>query len=102
MQRSDSCLVLSFSQLQALGKALKYPTAFTFAMDLLRLVSVLHEFTVTLATSIVVKHLDQLIVATNGEVSTTKLETDLPIWRCQVATHCAVWWMQNKSQPLKR
>ncbi len=101
LQRPNTCLVLSFSQLQALGKALKHPTAFTFSMDLLRLVSVLHDFTSEYDVSIVVKHLDQLIVASKGQISTTKLEIDLPIWRCQVATHCAVWAMQNKNQLFK-
>jgi len=101
LQRDNTCLVLSFSQLQALGKAAKYWTAFTFNMDLLRLAAVLHEFTSEYKLHIVVKHLDQIIVASNGEVSTTKLKTELSIWRCHVATYCAVWWLQNPGKPFQ-
>jgi hypothetical protein len=97
-QRQNTCLVLSFSQLQALGKALHYTQAFTFDMDLLRLVSTLHDFTGTYGLTIVTKHLNQMLVATAGQVSTTKLDTDLSIWRCQVAAHVAVWWAQNPSK----
>jgi hypothetical protein len=101
LQRPDTCLVLSFSQLQALGKAVHYPQAFTFDMDLLRLVSLLHEFTTEYPLSIVVKHLNQMLVASGGEVSSTKLDSEMPIWRCQVAAHTAVWWLQNSSQAFK-
>ncbi len=98
LKRPDTCLVLSFSQLQALGRAVHYPHAFTFDMDLLRLVTLLHELTTQYPFSIVVKHLSQLLVASGGEVSSTKLDTDLPVWRCQVAAHASVWWLQNQSQ----
>jgi hypothetical protein len=101
LQRPNTCLVLSFAQLQALGKAVHYPRAFTFDMDLLRLVSLLHEFTLAYPLSIVVKHLSQMLVASGGEVSSTKLDNDMPIWRCHVAAHTSVWWMQNPSKTFR-
>jgi hypothetical protein len=98
LQRPDTMLVLSFSQLQRLGTAAKFTQALTFNMDLLRLVSWLHDFTTEHQLSLVVKHLDHLLVAVNGRVSTTTLPEDLPIWRVKAAARAAVWWVQNPSK----
>lgn len=97
-ERSDTCLVLSFAQLQKLAIQLRFATAFTFDMDMLRLVDALHEFTAAFPLAIVVKHLSSIFVACGGQVSTTKLDNDLEVWRVRTAAHCAVWWLQNPSK----
>lgn len=100
LQRENTLLVLSFAQLQKFGMSIKYSNAFTFSMDLLRLVDALHELTKRYKIAIITKHLDSLVVAQNGEVITTKLETDMPVWRLKVATEASVWWLQNPTKQL--
>ena len=98
IERTETTLVLSFAQLQKLAMNAKFTKAFTFDIDLLRLVDSLHEFTAQHAVNIVTKHLDTIFVAANGQVSSTKLEDDLAIWRVKVAAQTAVWWLQNTAK----
>lgn len=99
LNRIDTLLVLDMSQLQKLAVASHQTTAFKLGMDLIHLVEQLHEFTSKHSTNIVVKHQNQIVVAVNGQISTTHLETDLPIWQVNTATHSAVWWLQNPTKP---
>lgn len=98
LQRENTTLVLSFAQLQKMATAAHSPTAFTFDMDLLRLVDTLHEFSTTFRPTIVTKHLNNLFVAAGGHVSSTKLAEDLPVWRVRTAAHTSVWWLQNPTK----
>jgi len=99
LNRDGTLLVLSLSQLQRLGTVSEFEQPITFTMDLLRLVDWLHKFTLRFAPFIIVKHLDTIFVAVNGEVSTTKITKEIPIWRLKAATHAAVWWLQNPQKP---
>lgn len=101
IERPNTALVLSMSQLQRLGIAAKFERPVAFSMSLVQLVDWLHLFTDRFACHIVVKHLSTMLVAVNGEVSTTKLENDIPIWRLKVATHASVWWIQNRNKPFE-
>ena len=101
LERPNTTLVVSFSQLQRLAIAAKFDQALTFSMDILRLISWLHAFTERFAPHIVVKHLDHIFVAVHGEVSSTKLQKDLPIWREKAAAYSAVWWLQNTARPFE-
>jgi hypothetical protein len=98
LERPNTTLVLSFSQLQRLGIASRFEKPLTFSMDLMRLVDWLHVFSERHATDIIVKHQEYICVAVNGEVSTTKLSKEIPIWRLKTAAHAAVWWVQNRSK----
>lgn len=98
LNHQNTLLVLSFSQLQRLATAAKATTPITFSMDLLHLVEWLHKFTEAHAPYIVVKHLDNLLVAADGKVSSTHLNTDTPVWRVDIAAKAAVWWAQNPSK----
>lgn len=99
LHRPDTTLVLSFAQLQKFATNAHFTTAFTFDMDFLRLIDALHEFTEKFQVNIVTKHLQNIFVAVNGEVSSTKLESDVKVWRVRTASNAAVWWMQNPSKP---
>lgn len=99
--RPDTTFVISLAQLQKLAAAAKFPKAITFGMDLIRLVEDLHEFTVTYKTSIITKHLDIVIAAANGRVSSTKLAKDKEIWRVRTAAFAATWWLQNPRKPFE-
>ena len=85
MHREKTLLVLSLSQLQRLSTAAKHDQAIKFSMDLLQLVDWLHTFTTKFEPFIIVKHLDTLFVAVNGQVSTTRLAKDIPVWRLKTA-----------------
>lgn len=98
LSRNETTLVVSFSQLQQLASSAHFTKPFTFDMDLLRLIDTLHEFTSQYPVAIIVKHLENIFVAVNGEVSTTKLDNDIEIWRVQTAAHAAVWWLQNPTK----
>lgn len=98
LQRPESLLVLSFAQLQKLGTAIKYSNAFTYDMDLLRLIDSLHELTKRYKFTVITKHLNNIIIAHEGQVVTTKLASELPVWRLRVATRASVWWLQNPTK----
>lgn len=99
--RENTLLVLSFSQLQKLGSELKFTSAITSTMDLLRTVDVLHEFTLAFPVVIITRHLNNTFVAVNGQVSSTPCTTDDRIWRLRQAASASVWWLQNPSKPFE-
>jgi hypothetical protein len=101
LERPETTLVLSLAQLQQLARSARFAQPFTFGMDFLRLVDTLHAFTEHCAAHIIVKHLDTMFVAVNGQVSTTKLSEDVEIWRVATAAQAAVWWLQNPSKPFE-
>lgn len=102
LNRPNTCLVLTIAQLQKLATNAKFTTAITFGMDLLQLVDVLHEFTQQFQASIIVKHLENIFVAVNGQVSTTKTTTDIEdSWRVSTAAHASVWLLQNPAKPFE-
>jgi len=101
LERPNTTLTLSFSQLQRLGIAVRFEKPLTFSMDMLRLVDWLHSFTERFAPHIIVKHLDHIFVAVNGEVSSTKLTAAMQIWRLKVAAQGIVWWVQLPGKPFE-
>lgn len=94
-------LVLSLAQLQKLAVKLGVRTPFRLGMDLLPLIRQLHDFSMEYNLRIIVKHHQNIIVASRGQVSTTKLEEDKPIWRVATAASATVWWIQNQSKPFE-
>lgn len=95
VQRPDTLLVLSFSQLQKLFQAVYYPKVLTFNIQLAQLVEALHKFTITYPVGLMVLHKDHLLVAHNGEVSSTDWTSPLEVWRGRVATKAAGYWLWN-------
>lgn len=99
LDREATTLVLSIAQLQRLAREAHYPQAVTFSMDLLRLVDWLHGFTEQYNCNIVVKHLETVCIAVDGQISTTKTQQDIgDTWRVSTAAHASVWWLQNPSK----
>lgn len=98
LNRPETTLVLSFAQLQKLAVQAKFPMAFTFDMDLIRLVTTLHEFTRQYPVAVVTKHLGTYLVAVNGRVSSTKRAQPQEVWRTGTAAHMSVWWLQHPTQ----
>ena len=98
LNRTQTTLILSMGQLQKLATAAHFDQALTSSMDLIRLVDTLHTFTEKFPISLVVKHYQNIVITTKGQVSTTKLIEERPIWRVSTAAHIATWWLQNSSK----
>lgn len=98
MQRPNTCLVISFNQLQKLTVNINSDLSFSSDMDLIRLVQELNKFTTTYELSLVTQHQNYIFVAAAGKVSSTKILTDSNIWPIKTASFMAVWRLQNKSR----
>ncbi len=101
LERPNTLLVLTMAQLQKLATAAKAQQAFTLGMDLTRLVEALHTLSAKCPAYIIVKHLDQLLVAVNGRISTTPVDNEQDMWRTITATAANVWWLQNPVKPFE-
>jgi hypothetical protein len=101
VERPDTMIVVSLAQLQKLFQAVYYPKVITFSMQLTNLVESIHKFTITYPITIVVLHKDTLLVARHGDVTSTKWDDPMKIWRGNTATNAAVYWLWNPSKPLE-
>lgn len=95
INREETLLVTTLAQLQKIAMHVKFTTAFTYNMDLVRLVEALHIFTSSYPVHIILQHQQVKIVATNGSISTTQLTDPQEIWRLHAAAQAAVWWIQH-------
>jgi len=104
-ERPDTTIVLSLSQLQKMGSALHFETPFLLSMGLMLLVKALHQLTELYPVTVVVRELDNMVVAQGGQVSTTKTAQALSekddLWRVSTAAQTSVWWIQNPSKPFE-
>lgn len=98
LNRPDSLLATEFAQLQKLAKNANWPQAFTSDMDLLRLIDNMHDLSQSFAAGVILEHLDNTVVAVNGQVSTTKIK---PPSLVSAASAAAVWWLQNPTKPFE-
>lgn len=101
VDRPDTMLITSFTQLQKLFSAVYYPKVLTFSMQLTNLIDALHKFTITYPISIIVLHTDTILVASGGNVTTTPCNNPMDIWRGRTATNASVYWLWNPSKPLE-
>jgi hypothetical protein len=88
-------------QLRKLGSAAHFPRAFTSDMGLVQLADALHEFTKRFPLCVITRHQNHYVVAVNGQVSTTTLKDEQPVWRVPIAAAASVWWLQNPIKPLE-
>lgn len=101
VNRPNTLLVISFAQLQKLFQNVYYPKILTFSMQLMQLVEAVHKFTTTYPVTIAVLHRDTLIVAHDGQVTTTTWQNPMTIWRGVTAARAATYWLWTPSQPLE-
>jgi NAD(P)H-hydrate repair Nnr-like enzyme with NAD(P)H-hydrate dehydratase domain len=99
--RDKTLAVMSFSQLQSMFKGLHYPKILTFSMQLSQLVDSLHKFTITYPICIVTLHADRIVVAKDGQVATMEWDNPMSMWRGEVATKAAVYWLWNENKQLE-
>lgn len=101
-ERPNTTLVLSLAQLQKLGTALRFETPFLLSMGMLLLVQALHTFTLKYPVNIVVREQDSMVVAVNGQVSSTKLKNPTEeVWRVETASKTSVFWLQHPAKPFE-
>ena len=101
VDRPNTLIIASFAQLQKIFQAVYYPKVLTFSMQLLQLVDALHKFTVTYPITIAVLHKDNLLIAHDGQVVTSEWNNPMAIWRGDVATKAAAYWLWNPAKPLE-
>ncbi len=101
VERPNTSLVMSFAQLQKLFQTTYYPIVLTFSMQLSNLVDALHKFTITYPTTVTVFHQDNLLVAHGGKVVTMSWTNPMSIWRGEVATRAAVYWLWSPDKSLE-
>lgn len=97
LQRTNTTLILEMSHLQKLAMSHKLSKAFTHDMNLTRLIEVLGDFSSQVKANFVMLHANNIIVAVDGKISTTKLEA-ADEWQGVTAAKVAVWWLQNPSK----
>ncbi len=101
LDRPNTLFVVSFAQLQKLFQAVYYPKVLTFSMQLTHLIEALHKFTITYPVTVAVLHREHLIVASDGNVTTTEWGNPMAIWRGTTATRAATYWLWNPQKPLE-
>jgi len=99
VERTNTLIVLSLSQLQKIFINTPSIIPITLGMGSLQLVEALQSYTKEHSCMIVTMHNDLLYVASDGDVSTTKTTKD--IWRVETATVAAVLWMQVPNKPFQ-
>ncbi len=99
--RTNTCLAISYEQLQKIGMNSKNEKALTFGMQATAVAEWLHEFTKTINSIIITLHDEMLFVAYKGNVCTQKYTNSDKVWRVPVASRASVFWVQNLTKPLE-
>lgn len=96
-------LICSMAQLQKLFRAVYYPRMIMLSQPLIPTLETLHKFTLTYPATILTLHQDNIIVAHNGNISTTNIKSTnyspLTLWSGQLAAKVAALNLFNPSQP---
>lgn len=92
--RPSTTMVLEFPLLQRLLTAANYKTAVTSTLDFMQIVNILGDFTKQYSINVVTEYVSNIVVATHGKVSTTKIAGSLPN-TASLAAFSAVWLIQN-------
>lgn len=98
VDRPDTVLVLSLSQVQKFGTALKFETPFLLNMGMLLLVQALHDFSQKFPACFVTREQNNIVVAHQGQLSSTKVDQGEKAWRVRTAAAASVFYMQNPSR----
>lgn len=101
MERDNTLLVVSFAQLQKMFTKVYYPKILTFSMQLQQLVETLHKFTITYPVTVMTFHQEHIVIASAGQVTTTRWENPMAIWKGHVASNAATYWLWNPKKPLE-
>lgn len=98
INRQDTLMVCSFSQLQKITKAINDPNPFLFKDGLVRVVEHLHDLTLGWKFNIITKHLDFLVASSEGLVTTTERKDLNELWCLDTATKASVSLIQHRAK----
>lgn len=91
--------VLSFDGVQKLARLLNHDMAFISDMGLRPFVLALNDLAGSIAQPLVVVYEDVVVVASNGQVTSTKRSQSPDL--AMLAGSMAVWWLQQPDSPLE-
>lgn len=94
LERETSCYVVNLGKLQKLAKNNRPGTPVLHSMNLYDLVRVLEDWTKVTSAAIITRHSSSLVVAYQGQVSTTPYGEELR-WQVELAAYAAVWMLQQ-------
>ncbi len=100
IERANTLSVINLGQLQKLAKNNRRSTAVLHSMMLADLVETLHDWTTGNPGQIITRHVDNFIVATGGQVSTTP-GLEQSNWQVELAAYASVWWLQHPQKPFE-
>jgi hypothetical protein len=101
LERAKTLAVLTIVQLQNINVKMKSVQPITLDIQLTNLVEILQDLTKNLRIDLATLHNSQLLVASEGKISTTKItegDHDEFKWRLRFATISAVLWAQFPKQ----
>lgn len=101
LSRANTLVVPTVAILQKYSIKLIPNNVIKFEMDLIQLATSLQELSKLTEALIVSKHLDKILVAAKGNISSTKISTKFDPWREYVAAYGSVWLMQNQNKPFE-
>jgi len=101
LKRPNTCLVVSYEQLQKIGIHAKTEQALTFGMSTPAVALWLKDFTLKSQATIVTLKGELLFVAHAGHVISHHYINDSKVWRVPIAAKASVFWLQNPTKPLE-
>lgn len=101
LRRDNTLLVATIAELQKISVKLNPENVTKFEMSLIQFVDALGQLSAMTPAYIVTKHLDNILVAVKGKVSSTKLDEKFEPWRVEASAYASVWLMQNKAKPFE-
>lgn len=104
LNRPNTFIIATSLQLQKLLRDIYYPRMIMLSQPLLPVIETLHKFTLSYKTTILTFHEEHIIVATNGEITTTKItDTDyspISLWSGQLAAKILAFNLFNPNKSL--
>ncbi len=105
LMNENLILFASMAQLQKLLRALYYPKMLTMTQPLTQVAEILHKFTLSYPIKIITLHNGQILVAQNGDVAATPLESSgrspITIWDGELAAKIAAFNLYNPANFLR-
>ncbi len=102
LNRDNTLLVASFSQLQKLLKNAGEPENVKFEMGIEQLVAFLENLTNERDLAIITTHHKHFFVAAQGNVTLTpQKEDEGSLWQTRTAAFASVFWLQHEGKPLE-
>ena len=96
--------VVSMAQLQKIFRAVYYPKVLMLSSPLAQVVETLHKFTLTYPATILTFHEGQILVASDGKIISTPIETTnytpISLWSGELASRVLAMNLFTPGQPL--